>query len=256
LDRHWCERNFDKIFPLESPANCRCALDGLAFAQASKSLYDLLLHNGIVVWALRNEPPESRAREHILQLMALAYLWGVESLESPRFADMFDTTRLDDLETVSRYFWTVSKEALSAHEKGKISQFWAKCLIVTQNLPSAPKRLLASLSQLACYLESIGTEEERLLSAVVPHLDEDFHAWEFLKQLHRLVSVSPVEVARVFGKMIETYKPTFDYDNAIQTILKTLAHLSDTRADALRYAEQLVSRFPGLVQLYQELTSH
>ena len=28
IDRQWCEENLERIFPLDSPTNCRCALDG------------------------------------------------------------------------------------------------------------------------------------------------------------------------------------------------------------------------------------
>ena len=61
MDQPWCERNFEKIFPTDSPTNCRRALDGLAFAPPSKPIYRLLLNTGVLDWALRHAPEQSRA---------------------------------------------------------------------------------------------------------------------------------------------------------------------------------------------------
>ena len=142
----------------------------------------------------------------------------------------------------------------SPEQEDKIIGFWAECLARTQNLASAQTQLLSSLSLLSCYVKSIGEREERLLIAVAPHANEHFRAYEFLSELKRLVHISPAETNRVFGKMIETYSPTLDYEQAIVTIIRTLANRSDTRSDALRYANRLAPQLPTMVNLYRELT--
>jgi hypothetical protein len=255
MDQHWCERNFERIFPAHSPTHCCCALDGLAFAPPSKPIYRLLLNTGVLDWALRHAPKQSRAREHILQLLALAYLWGDEPLDSPRFAYMFATGRIDDLEQITRYFWAVRNSSLSTEQKEKVIAFWGECLRRTQNLAAPPITLLSTLSLLACYLQSIGEREEQLLVAVAPHVGENYNANAnmFLKELNRLVDISPVETCRVFGQMVQTYRPTFDYDNTISALLRKLVQHTDTRLNAIRYVERLGGQLPGMLDLYQEL---
>ena len=146
-----------------------------------------------------------------------------------------------------------SNEPLSAEQKEKVINFWAECLRKTQNLTLPPIQLLSTLSLLACYLQSIGEREEPLLVAVALHVDEHNYADIFLKELNRLVDTSPVETCRVLGHMIKTYRPMFDYENTISTLLRKLAKRSDTRLDALRYVERLGGRIPGMVDLFQEL---
>jgi hypothetical protein len=86
LSADWLRDNFRRIFPTNYPSNCLSALDGLAFAPATEPLYRQLVDAGIIEWALGREMKGSHARENLVQRMSLAYLWGKESLESPRFA--------------------------------------------------------------------------------------------------------------------------------------------------------------------------
>ena len=137
----------------------------------------------------------------MLQLLALAYLRR-RSLDSSHFSYIFDAPHLNDLETICRYFWSVSNQPLSAEQKGKIIALWAECLARTQHVVPSPIKVLASLSLLSCFMESIGEREERLLIAVAPYVEEHFHAHEFLEELNRLVDTNPVGTSRVFGKML------------------------------------------------------
>jgi hypothetical protein len=86
MSKEWCEANFAGVFPKEFPSNCLSAIDGLAWAPPSGPIYQLLSDHGIVSWALRNIPREYRARENILERVALAYLWEIEPLTSDRRA--------------------------------------------------------------------------------------------------------------------------------------------------------------------------
>ena len=74
----WVNTNFGRIFPVEFPANCLSALDGLAFAPPTKSVYAALVASGVLDWALRQEMKGEHARESLLQRIGLAYLWEEE----------------------------------------------------------------------------------------------------------------------------------------------------------------------------------
>ena len=98
LSGDWLRDNFRGIFPTDYPANCLSALDGLAFAPATEPIYQQLVDAGIIEWAMSREMKGSHARENLVQRMCVAYLWGKDLLELPRFAFLYDTRREDDLE--------------------------------------------------------------------------------------------------------------------------------------------------------------
>src|SRR5215469_10882907 len=58
----WVHANFKAIFPIEFPANCLAALDGLAFAPSMKPIFDVLIAAGVVDWALRQDMQGDHAR--------------------------------------------------------------------------------------------------------------------------------------------------------------------------------------------------
>jgi hypothetical protein len=109
MSADWVQANFKKIFPVEFPANCLSALDGLAFAPSLKPIFDELIASGVVDWALRQEMKGEHARESLLQRMGLAYLGGQEKLDGPRFAYLFEARRISDLEELCQYFWMVRR---------------------------------------------------------------------------------------------------------------------------------------------------
>jgi hypothetical protein len=249
MDQTWCARNLEKIFPVESPVNCRCALDGLSFASPSKPIYKLLQRAGVVDWALRHVPEQSRARENILQRLALAFLWGEETLDSPRFMYIFEGTRVGDMEQIAKYFWAVNSQLSSAAQREKVLAFWAECLQRSQNLAALPTEFFSTLSMLACYVSSIGECEESLMTAVAPHVGAYYNINLFLKELNRLIDTSPGATSRVLEAVVNADIPYIDFEKTLAELLKKLAARSETRLDAIRYVNRL-----GLMDLYRELT--
>jgi hypothetical protein len=256
MSTDWCERNFAKIFAKDFPQNCLSAIDGLARAPPSAPIYDLLLSHGIVIWALRNSPAEFRARENILERIALAYLWGKETLNSDNFNFIFGGKRFDDLQHIAHYLWSVSGQPLTEKQKTLILEFWKECVARTRDAASQPAHLLSAISQLSVYVTSLGQQEEALLLAVAPFVGVEHNADDFFKNLDRLVNNNSAAVCRVLDAALTGYKPDFDFEDRLKTLLRKLALREETRNDALRLAERLVGRFPGVVELYQEITSH
>jgi len=117
MSAHWVHANFKAIFPTEFPANCLAALDGLAFAPPMKPIFDELIATGVVDWAFRQDMEGDHARESLLQRLGLSYLWGEEQLDGPRFTQLFENRRFDDLQVLGRYFWMVRGEPLTAEQK-------------------------------------------------------------------------------------------------------------------------------------------
>jgi len=183
LSGDWLRDNFRGIFPTDYPANCLSALDGLAFAPATEPIYQQLVDAGVIEWALSREMKGSHARENLIQRMCVAYLWGKESLESPRFAFLYDTRREDDLEVACKYFWAVRGEPLTAEQTEKILLFWRRCVTWAKTVEPLPVKLLSALSLLSCYLKSVGARELPWLLTVAPHVSVDYNSDFFVEEL-------------------------------------------------------------------------
>ena len=252
LSPDWLRANFRGIFPVDFPANCQSALDGLAYAPATQPIYQQLADAGIIEWALTREIKESHARESLIQRMCLAYLWGKESLDSPRFSLLYDPRREDDLQVACKYLWSLRGELFTAEQTEKILLFWQRCVAWAQTVEPLPIKLLSALSLLSCYLKTVGARELPWLLFVAPHVSLDYNADFFVEELGRLVDVSPLPVADVLVALLETYQPGFDFEDKIKNLVTKLAAKPDTRAHALRAAERL--RFlPGMIQLYAQI---
>jgi hypothetical protein len=255
MNADWCEQNFANVFPKDFPQNCLSAIDGLAWAPPSAPIYDLLMKHGIVIWALRNSPAKFRARENILERIALAYLWEKETLDSDNFNFIFGEKQFDDAQHLAHYLWSVSGQPLTQKQKTLILEYWKECVARTRNEVPPPAHLLSALSRLGVYVTSLGEQEESLLLAVAPHVGVDYNADDFFKDLDRLVDDSPAAVCRVLDVALKAYKPDYDFEDRLKKLLRKLALREDTRNAALRLAERLVGHLSGMVEFYQEITS-
>ena len=104
-------------------------------------------------------------------------------------------------------------------------------------------------------MTSVSEHEEPLLLAVAPYVSVEYNADDFFKDLDRLVESNPAAVCRVLAAALNGYKPDYDYEDRLKMLLRKLALRQDTRNDALRFAEQLAGRLPGMLEFYQEITS-
>ena len=253
LSVDWLRNKFRAIFPTEYPTNCLSALDGLAFAPATEPIYRHLVEAGIIEWALSRETKGSHARENLVQRMCLSYLWDKESLKLPRFTYLYDTQREDDLEIACKYFWAVRGEPLTADQTEKILLFWQRCVNWAKTVETPPVKLLSALSLLSCYMKSIGARELSWLITVAPHVSVDYNADFFVQELGRLAEVSPQQVGDVLVVLLQTYQPSFDFEDRFKNLVTKLAAQPETRSHALRSAERL-RYLPGMIQLYAQIS--
>jgi hypothetical protein len=252
LSKDWLRERIASIFPDEFAINCACALNGLAYAPATRPVYGLLIESGVLDRALRRELKGRHARENIIQRIALAYLSGDEEFDLPRFSYLFDSGQIEDLKEVSRFFWSGSDQEVPENQVARILDYWTRCVNWSRTAPQPPAELLSSLSRLICYVKTVGEREMDLLTAVAQFVDVDYNADEFIEGLERLADVSPAEVSAVLGQVLATYSPPFDFEDRLKALLKKLA-AHGRRPDAIAYAEQL-RHLPGMLGLFAELT--
>lgn len=253
IGRNWLRSNIGKIFPQDFPANFICAIQGLTYASANRLIYELLLEHGVLDRALRLSLKGRRARERIIERIALAYLWGDELLDSPRFSYLLESGRFEDLEDAISFFSSIRGQKLTADQIERILCFWEKCVVWAQTLPKPPKSLLSALSRLIRYVTTFGDREIRLLMAVAPHVKVGYNADNFIEELDRLIEQDPAKVSSVLGKVLEAYVPDYDYEDRLQKLLIKLAE-SGRREDVLLYADR-IRQLPGIDKLFKQLAN-
>ncbi|HWX54836.1 MAG TPA: hypothetical protein VN176_09630 [Verrucomicrobiae bacterium] len=252
MDAKWTKARILQIFPSEFPINSVCAVDGLGYASFTLPVYKLLVESGVLDRALGYDLKGRGRREKLLERIAAAYLWGEESLESPRVSHIFESEHIEDIETVTRVLWMVRGEGVSEEQKVRVIQYWNRCIAWSRSLSEPPIRLLSSLSLLSCFLTTADGRERELLEAVAPYVYVGHHAYEFVDELVRLVEASPDGVSAVLGRMIQARVPDFDFKDQLKTLLLALAE-KGKKQDVISHAERLRS-LPGMQELFDRLT--
>jgi len=247
----WLQASMDKIFPQDYPANFVCAIYGLTYASAARSIYSLLNEHAVLDRALRLQLKLRQARERIVERIALAYLWGDEPLDSPRFSYLFESARYEDLEDASGFFSSVRGQELKQDQIERILLFWERCVVWAQSLAEPPKSLLSELSRLICYVTTLGDRDVKLLLAVAEYVRVRHNVDTFIEELDRLAEHDPAIVSRVLGKVLETYEPDYDHEDRLKKLLTKLAE-SGRLDDVLLYIDR-VRKLPGFDQLFKKL---
>lgn len=249
----WLQENILGIFPEQFSHNFRCAVEGLAYAQATRRIFRLLAERGVIDRALAENMPQ-RGRDHLVERIALAYLTGDEELSSSRFKHFFEGDRIDDLKTIADYFWRTGKQELSDDQRQKIIEFWQKCIEWIVSLTERPAILLSALSRLSVHVQRLGKSETLLMEEVAPFVQAGYNVNLFVEELLRLLPSEPHAVSRILKKMIEGYAPTYDYEGKIDRLVRELARTdSDLKIEAIEIADRL-RQIPGMRALYTELT--
>ena len=250
LDAGWLNERVRDIFPVKHPGNFRSALAGLAYAAVNPSTYQILRDTGIMDGALRLELKSRYSREKLLETLALAYLWGEETLESPRFKHLFTDRRTEDFESINHFLPTIRDSSLDSEQVERVVDYWRRCVDWTRSLSETPANLLSSLSGLTVFLTTADGNLD-LLIPVAAHVHVHRNAYEFVRELNRLVKVSPCAVRTVVGEFIDTHEPFYDYKNEMQTLVRALAERG-FRKDAIDFCNKLRS-MPSMEALYKEL---
>jgi hypothetical protein len=254
----WFRSHISEIFPptLQSN-NLRCALSGMVYAQMTSWLYGQLAAHDVMDLALRTDLVGWDVRQRILGMMALAYLWGMEDLDSPRFVYLFNSAQPKDIEEVGRFFWSVRGQGLSSSQTSRIINFWKICIEWAESSSELQSELFPVLGSLACYLEHLDERAETLLSAVAPSMPsggaKDFLTYNFIAELDRLADEKPMPVAHILQILVEKNQPKFDFQDHLKSIIKKIANAG--LIDQARYLTNKLRSLSGMDSLWMEIGS-
>jgi hypothetical protein len=252
LDVDWLSINISKIFPEQSPNNFKSAMCGLAYANVTKRCYTLLLKTGTIDAGIRFPDIESKIKIRLIERVALAYLWGDEELSSPRFQYWFDTEDEYSIKVLSGFFWTLKHQALTTEQIGRIKEFWMACLTWSDIQSERPKKLLSSLSKLACYIDDIGDIDLKLLMATAPYCEVSYNTTYFIENLDRFAADNSQIVYQLLTTLLDTYVPTYDYEGHLFAIVQKLFD-QGRREEAMLLADKL-RQLPGMRELFKSIT--
>jgi hypothetical protein len=229
--------------------NDRAAIAGLAYAAFTRQIYELLVHSGIVDRGLQYDLKGREAREKLLERIAAAYVWGLETQQSPRFQTIFAKGNSKELEQITWTFWTLRQQNVTDDQRERILAFWDRCVTWAQSQVPLPTHLLSALSGLAAYISDVDDRGRRLLLAVAPHVGVDYRVYEFLSELSRLTERYGAVIIEVVDAMTKEHVPDYDYEDRLQKLLRTLA-TKGRKNEVLR----ILDRLPTMHHLYNELT--
>jgi hypothetical protein len=166
LDAGWTSQHIPNIFPASAPINDQAAIAGLAYAAFTRRIYEHLDHGGILDRALQYNLKGREAREKLLERIAAAYVWGMETLDSPRFQIIFSNGDAKDLEQIVWVLWTLRHQTITDEQRERILVFWGRCIAWSQSQTAVPTSLLSALSGLATYIVAVDERARRLLLTV------------------------------------------------------------------------------------------
>lgn len=252
LSKDWLHSKIEQIFPFDLKENFRCAIEGLTYSSSTKESYQMLVSKGIIDMALNIEFNVDQGHERIIDRVALAYLWGDEALNSSRFTSLLTEDKIDDLITISRFFWSVQDKELAEKQIELIVNFWDWCVKWSEKLSSPPGKLYSSLSKLSCFLDIIGQKSLPLMLTVAPFVGINHNADNFIEELNRLATSYPEQVCQILGEVLHNYKPSYDYQDRLRDLLGKLAK-AGFRVEVIKYSNS-VRYLKSIEQLYNELT--
>jgi len=263
LNLAWRGRMMRTLFSSQHPCNVACAVEGLAFVPSSPAIYSFLAESGVLDAALEftfaaaseQLPRTDDPRRSLIQRLALAFLRGDEEIDSPRLERLFEKRRTEDLEEIAMTLYRCTEAKASSDEKDRVVRFWSRCvswLRDSRGIDGAA--LLADLRRLACCLETVGSEEEELLLAVAPHVDETSLTLWFIPQLQRLAFANPLAICGVLKIALESDPPFHDFEDRLRRLFETLYEFPECRAK-VKVMVNAVRALPGMPELFRELVS-
>jgi hypothetical protein len=119
-------------------------------------------------------------------------------------------------------------------------------------LAEPPATVLSKLGRLSCYSKKVEDREMDWLLAVAPYVHVGYNAGDFIEELDRLVEVSPGNICIVLGKVLETFVPTFDFQDRLKSFLVKLSNRGQSQG-AISNANHL-RHLPGMQQLFTKMT--
>lgn len=250
IDSEWLEESINKLFSPQFTQNFACALEGFAYSPANPKIYAMLRDNDVLEIALKENPKGHHSRERLLERIVLALLQGQEELDSSLFSVLFDLGVEKDFQTVCRFFLKIQKDEITLRQREQIFAFWERCIDLSQT--KSIVNLLSEFSRLACYIETVGNREKKLLLTTASHINNDMDSSEFIFELYRLAEIDPLVISEALNKLLKSHRLKSDLNGNFLLLLEKLTRLG-LQDKALVFANDL-RHLTGIPEFFENLS--
>lgn len=243
LSKEWTVSNINRIFSTEHARNWSCAMQGFAYVHVFyEQVYKLLAANGHLERVLSVEHQGRHVRKKVLQLIAIAYVQGIESLPPQKglFAQVLLQWKHEDLKELIWFFWTLREDRADEKLTRRIMDFWRWCYERIKGREEENAELLSKLTFFAAFIVQIDVETEQWLLQAAPWAEVDYNATFLIEALDDIVDRAPGSAAKVYKAMLNRSTPTFDPKHIRSTITKLYSAGLTNDADEIcnAYAEK------------------
>jgi len=241
LSPEWVQLHLADIFDQSNYQKWLCAMQGYAYVSTvSEEVYNHLKADGHFLKALDDGNLKEHVNEIIVQEIAVAYINGFEDIKQSNslLLILIERKKINELSKLIWFIWTLRrKDDLNLSDK--VYELWPRLLEIV-DVNSREGRILASnLCHWATFVYQIDATVENWLLKIAPYADENHNASDLLQSLAEISNSQPMEVQKIWLKMLEAY--SYDYpEDAIRQIFKNLIALG---AAGERKAKEVVDAY-------------
>jgi hypothetical protein len=214
-------------------------------------VYKILIQHDVFNRAFALPDTEERTRDRLVERIALAYLWELETLDTPQMKGLFAPGRDKDLVVVAAFLWSVNGQELTEQQRSLAAEFWrhASSWALQQSLTH--KELLSAIARLICYLNAIEEEDAKLLVRLAPYANDSSMSYFFSKELKRLAPQNPKAVADAAIAFFRENGPEYDHESIWLEITKAVLD-GGRKFEAIEIAEIMRGQ-PGFDDLWRSI---
>lgn len=218
LSKSWTEDNFHRIFSEKSDVAWRCAVEGFSYQRYLHDwLFEKLISGGHLKRIIFSEEVSESAKEKALQFLALAYLEGMETLDDASLlGEVVRNLNVFNISQISWFFWTLRSKKSHAES---ILHFWAVVVDSIEKNGTEQAEIYSALNLLAPFLEELSAETTRLWYVIAPYAQVRHHGYILIKNLARLSSKYPKQVAEVFLSALNRFLPEYEKEDIEKCVL-------------------------------------
>ena len=217
INPQWTEDNFERLFSSSNEAAWRSTAQGFAY---QRYLYDWLFDKLVAGDHLRkmvySKGLPDQVAEKALQFLGLAYLEGMECLDDDGLlSELVTDLRVKELSQLCWFFWTFRGENEPSRHASGILAFWMKVANQVQASKEVDPELQSALNLLVVFVQELSPSIVDALVQAAPHAQIRHHGYILIKNLARLVSEYPEEVAIIFRAAMSGFLPNYQKEDVI-----------------------------------------
>ena len=250
MNAQWVEKNVSAVFS-DDQAAFVAAIGGLAYSRPTRRVYRLLRDENIIDRALGAKLRGRDVPEKLVERILLAFLWEEETIDSPRMTFSFVHGIVEDLRAAASFLWMIRNDEVTDAQRDKVVEYWTACNHWAASQSTPTEALFDALGHLAWALRDVENQNRKLLLAVVPHMAHRHNTYELLKELVRLVEVSPSGVGAILKEIVDNKPLVYDYEDRVRRLIEKLSGAGE-REVAIYCANRLIT-LPGMDEIYQRL---